>query len=98
MFRGPISVGIDIRSTLGTIYPRIVIARGRDAADLPISTPFGPTRLVRFNLLTEEVVAKGPFRISRASTPWERRPFASRARRASSGRRRNLRARRHDLF
>jgi transglutaminase-like putative cysteine protease len=36
---------------------RIVIARGRDAADVAISTMFGPTELVRFNVLTEEVRA-----------------------------------------
>jgi transglutaminase-like putative cysteine protease len=34
---------------------RVVIARGRDAADVAISTSFGPTQLVRFNVLTEEV-------------------------------------------
>jgi transglutaminase-like putative cysteine protease len=34
---------------------RIVIARGRDAADVAISTAFGPAKLVRFNVLTEEV-------------------------------------------
>jgi NAD(P)-dependent dehydrogenase (short-subunit alcohol dehydrogenase family) len=36
---------------------RVVIARGRDAADVAvaISTAFGPTQLVRFNVLTEEV-------------------------------------------
>lgn len=34
---------------------RIVIARGRDAADVAISTSFGLTQLVRFNVLTEEV-------------------------------------------
>ncbi|MEY9399264.1 transglutaminase-like putative cysteine protease [Bradyrhizobium japonicum] len=35
---------------------RIVIARGRDAADVAISTAFGPTKLVRFNVVTEEVL------------------------------------------
>jgi transglutaminase-like putative cysteine protease len=34
---------------------RIVIARGRDAADVAISTMFGPTELARFTVLTEEV-------------------------------------------
>jgi transglutaminase-like putative cysteine protease len=34
---------------------RIVIARGRDAADVAISTTFGPAQLVRFNVSTEEV-------------------------------------------
>jgi transglutaminase-like putative cysteine protease len=35
---------------------RIVMARGRDAADVAISTSFGPSQLVRFNVVTEEVV------------------------------------------
>ena len=34
---------------------RIVIARGRDAADVAISTGFGFTQLVRFSVVTEEV-------------------------------------------
>ena len=34
---------------------RIVIARGRDAADVAISTAFGPAHLVRFNVITEEI-------------------------------------------
>jgi transglutaminase-like putative cysteine protease len=34
---------------------RIVIARGRDAADVAISTAFGPAPLVRFNVITEEL-------------------------------------------
>ena len=33
---------------------RIVNARGRDAADVAISTGFGPAQLVRFNVITEE--------------------------------------------
>ena len=39
-------------------YPRIgriVIARGRDAADVAISTAFGPAQLVRFNVITDEL-------------------------------------------
>src|ERR1700742_3684931 len=35
---------------------RIVIARGRDAADVAISTAFGPAQLVRFKVITEELV------------------------------------------
>jgi transglutaminase-like putative cysteine protease len=35
---------------------RIVIAKGRDAADVAISTIFGPAELVRFNVTTDEVV------------------------------------------
>jgi transglutaminase-like putative cysteine protease len=33
---------------------RIVIAKGRDAADVAISTAFGPAQLARFNVITEE--------------------------------------------
>ena len=34
---------------------RVVIARGRDAADVAISTHFGNAKLTRFNVVTEEV-------------------------------------------
>jgi transglutaminase-like putative cysteine protease len=34
---------------------RIVIAKGRDAADVAISTAFGAAQLVRFNVITEEI-------------------------------------------
>jgi transglutaminase-like putative cysteine protease len=34
---------------------RIVIARGRDAADVSISTAFGPAQLVRFKVITDEL-------------------------------------------
>jgi transglutaminase-like putative cysteine protease len=34
---------------------RVLIARGRDAADVAISTTFGPAQLVRFTVVTEEV-------------------------------------------
>jgi len=34
---------------------RIVIARGRDAADVAISTAFGQAQLVRFTVVTEEI-------------------------------------------
>jgi transglutaminase-like putative cysteine protease len=34
---------------------RIVVARGRDAADVAISTSFGPSWLSKFTVLTEEV-------------------------------------------
>jgi transglutaminase-like putative cysteine protease len=37
---------------------RIVIARGRDAADVAISTHFGNAKLTRFNVLTEEAVSR----------------------------------------
>ena len=36
---------------------RIVIARGRDAADVAISTTFGPAPLARFRVITEELYA-----------------------------------------
>jgi transglutaminase-like putative cysteine protease len=36
---------------------RIVIGRGRDAADVPISTAFGVAKLVRFEVTTDEVAA-----------------------------------------
>ena len=36
---------------------RIVMARGRDAADVAISTTFGPNTLKRFTVVTDEVVA-----------------------------------------
>jgi transglutaminase-like putative cysteine protease len=34
---------------------RVVIARGRDAADVAISTSFGPASLISFKVITEEV-------------------------------------------
>ena len=34
---------------------RVLIARGRDAADVAISNTFGPTTLVQFTVVTEEV-------------------------------------------
>ena len=36
---------------------RVLIARGRDAADVAISSTFGPNNLVSFKIRTEEVVA-----------------------------------------
>jgi transglutaminase-like putative cysteine protease len=36
---------------------RVVIARGRDAADVAISTSFGPAQLERFKVITHEVVS-----------------------------------------
>jgi transglutaminase-like putative cysteine protease len=39
---------------------RIVVARGRDAADVAISTTFGPARLARFRVVTEEFVESCP--------------------------------------
>ena len=37
---------------------RVVIARGRDAADVAISTSFGPTRLTTFKVITEELASE----------------------------------------
>jgi transglutaminase-like putative cysteine protease len=37
---------------------RVPIARGRDAADVAISTSFGQSRLIKFSVVTEEVAAK----------------------------------------
>ena len=45
---------------------RIVMARGRDAADVAISTNFGAVQLVRFSVITEEV-ASASARTSRAA-------------------------------
>jgi transglutaminase-like putative cysteine protease len=36
---------------------RIVIAKGRDAADVAISTAFGPAQLMRFTVITDEIVS-----------------------------------------
>jgi transglutaminase-like putative cysteine protease len=37
---------------------RILTARGRDAADVAISISFGPTKLARFKVVTEEVLGE----------------------------------------
>jgi transglutaminase-like putative cysteine protease len=34
---------------------RVLIARGRDAADVPISTTFGPNALKKFSVVTDEI-------------------------------------------
>jgi transglutaminase-like putative cysteine protease len=39
------------------LYGRVLIARGRDAVDVPISCTFGPNTLVGFKVWTDEVVA-----------------------------------------
>ena len=36
---------------------RILMARGRDATDVAISTAFGPARLARFKVVTDEIRA-----------------------------------------
>ena len=39
---------------------RIVMARGRDAGDVPITMCFGPSTLLRFDVVTDEVVEHKP--------------------------------------
>ena len=39
---------------------RVLIARGRDAADVPISNSFGPSQLIDFKVWAEEVVPAQP--------------------------------------
>jgi transglutaminase-like putative cysteine protease len=38
---------------------RVLIARGRDAADVAISSTFGPAELLSFKVVTEEVAGTG---------------------------------------
>jgi transglutaminase-like putative cysteine protease len=45
---------------------RIVMARGRDAADVAISTNFGAAQLVKFSVVTDEVTP-AQMRASRAA-------------------------------
>lgn len=39
---------------------RVLVARGRDAADIPMIHSFGPHILQKFEVITEEVAASGP--------------------------------------
>jgi transglutaminase-like putative cysteine protease len=39
---------------------RILIARGRDAADVPLTLTFGPSTLVDFRVTTEQVIGSEP--------------------------------------
>jgi hypothetical protein len=42
------------------LFGRVLIARGRDAVDVPISNAFGPNTLVSFKVVAdEEIVSKG---------------------------------------
>ena len=50
---------------------RIVIARGRDAADVAISTVFGPTFLKSFRVWTDEVAPRRQQQATLAPTPWQ---------------------------
>jgi transglutaminase-like putative cysteine protease len=43
---------------------RIVMARGRDAADVALTTSFGAAQLVSFNVVTEEVKEHAPVSVS----------------------------------
>jgi transglutaminase-like putative cysteine protease len=43
---------------------RVVIGRGRDAADVAISTAFGTAQLARFSVITEELRGRDVFRRS----------------------------------
>jgi transglutaminase-like putative cysteine protease len=49
---------LDARSNIPRIG-RVLIARGRDAADVAISTTFGPNTLSSFTVITEEITAVG---------------------------------------
>jgi transglutaminase-like putative cysteine protease len=40
---------------------RVLIARGRDAADVAIATTFGPNTLESFNIWTDEVAESGAY-------------------------------------
>jgi hypothetical protein len=40
---------------------RVLIAQGRDAADVPISNTFGPNELKSFRVWTDEVPAQSGF-------------------------------------
>jgi hypothetical protein len=51
---------------------RIVMARGRDAGDVPITMCFGPSSLLRFDVVTDEVVEP------KAASPRPRPHFTNR--------------------
>jgi transglutaminase-like putative cysteine protease len=46
---------------------RILVARGRDAADCAITTTFGPSKLVQFDIITDEVQSADGYRVSYAA-------------------------------
>ena len=49
---------------------RVLMARGRDATDVALITSFGPHRLTKFTVITDEVpAAAAPLQISRAEMP-----------------------------
>ena len=47
-------LGVDARNNIPRIG-RVLIALGRDAADVPITHTFGPNTLVSFKVWTDEV-------------------------------------------
>jgi transglutaminase-like putative cysteine protease len=51
---------------------RVLMARGRDAVDVALTTSFGPTRLLKFRVITEDANASA----SAASVPQETRALA----------------------
>lgn len=57
VFLGGVWYALDARHNQPRIG-RIVVARGRDAADVAISTAFGPAPLARFQVTTEEFVER----------------------------------------
>ena len=58
----PISAtaGVHIRRAATPRIGRILMARGRDAADVAISTSFGPCMLAGFKVVTEQAPAEAP--------------------------------------
>ena len=52
---------------------RILIARGRDAADIPMITTFGSHRLTRFTVVTEEIQEPYPSRPDRRTRTRKRK-------------------------
>ncbi len=55
---------------------RVLIGRGRDAADVAISTTFGPNTLKRFEVRTDEVSAPSPVATANAPAHAARAPVA----------------------
>jgi len=48
---------------------RVVMARGRDAADVALTTSFGPAQLVKFNVITDEIpVDEDPLLVPRSAS------------------------------
>jgi hypothetical protein len=47
---------LETQLVVGARYRRILIGRGRDAADVAISTAFGIAKLARFEVITQEKI------------------------------------------